>query len=287
VTYLAVCTIYRDHARDLAEWIEFHRLIGAERFFLYDNGSVDDHRDVLAPYLADGTAVVHDWPHRPGMRIAFDHCLQHHREDARWIAFIDIDEFLFSPTGRPVSDLLTEYEDAPGVGVNRFNFGTSGHRTRPAGLVIENFVRRANRRHNAVKSIVDPRRTSHSWGGHNFAYLDGFAVDEQHRVLDQPTPKGGAASVGAFTPTFTLKILRINHYSTKSEEELRAKHALPRPDTGEMRPDLLSDPERYRQYIDTFNAFEDEDILIYLDRLRKALAERDGTDLGPAPAVRS
>ena len=37
-----------------AEWIEFHRLVGVERFFLYDNGSTDDHREVLAPYVEEG-----------------------------------------------------------------------------------------------------------------------------------------------------------------------------------------------------------------------------------------
>ena len=52
--YLAACTIYRDAASYLAEWIEFHRLVGVERFFLYDNGSVDDHREVLAPYVDAG-----------------------------------------------------------------------------------------------------------------------------------------------------------------------------------------------------------------------------------------
>jgi hypothetical protein len=48
--YLSASTIYRDAASYLAEWIEFHRLMGVERFFLYDNGSTDGHRDVLAPY---------------------------------------------------------------------------------------------------------------------------------------------------------------------------------------------------------------------------------------------
>ena len=52
--YLAACTIYRDDADYLGEWIEFHRLVGVERFVLYDNGSTDDHLDVLAPYLEEG-----------------------------------------------------------------------------------------------------------------------------------------------------------------------------------------------------------------------------------------
>jgi hypothetical protein len=276
--------MYRDHARDLREWIEFHRLVGAERFFLYNNGSVDNHREVLAPYLRDGTVVVHDWPHFPGLRLAFDHCLEHHRDDARWIAFLDIDEFLFSPTGRPVSELLTEYEDHPGVGVNRYNFGTSGHVTRPAGLVIENFTMRAGVRRNAIKSIVDPRRTIKCLGGHTFAYRDGFAVDELHRLLDKP-PRPGAppGRVGALTPTFTLERFRINHYMCKSEEELRARHALPSPDTGKPRTRGLEDPVKFREFVDTYNQFRDEVVMAYVPALREALARVEGQDVPLTP----
>lgn len=181
-----------------------------------------------------------------------------------------------------MSDLLTEYEDAPGVGLNRYNFGTSGHRTRPPGLVIENFVMRAGPRHNAIKTIVDPKRTSHSWGGHNFAFVDGVAVDELHRPLDSAppgAPPGVPSWVGAYTPSFTLDRLRINHYPTKSEEELRTKDALPRPDTGELRKRRLRDPEQLQEYLDRYNSVRDEDIKVYLPALRTALARREAQTL--------
>lgn len=99
-TYLAIAAIYRDDAAYLAEWIEFHRLVGAERFFLYDNLSTDEHRSVLDPYVREGVVVVHDWPQTfpSGQVPAFADCLERHRDDARWIAFLDVDEFLFSPT---------------------------------------------------------------------------------------------------------------------------------------------------------------------------------------------
>jgi len=167
--YLSACTIYRDAASYLAEWIEFHRLMGVERFFLYDNGSADGHREVLAPYVDDGTAVVHDWPmpfvgdggRGLALRHAFDHCLRAHREDSRWIAFLDIDEFLFSPGGDPLPRLLPDYEEYPGLCVSRAEFGTSGHRARPPGLVIENYVHRRRVKPDdwvPVKSVVDPHR---------------------------------------------------------------------------------------------------------------------------------
>ena len=69
-----------------------------------------------------------------------------------------MDEFLFSPTLRPVPEILRDFEQHPGVAVNCLTFGTSGHQTPPPGLVIENY--RAAHRPGAasaiIKSIVDP-----------------------------------------------------------------------------------------------------------------------------------
>ena len=224
--YLAACTIYRDAASYLAEWIEFHRLAGVERFFLYDNGSEDDHRDVLAPYVDAGIVVVHDWPipfiGRRGrglaLRRAFDHCVAAHREDSRWIAFLDLDEFLFSPTGTPLSKLLPEYEEYAAVCVSRAEFGTSGHRTRPDGLVIENYVHRRRVRpdeHIPMKSVVDPRRAVLSLGPHTFVYREGVPVDENRRPVDQLDARG-------LKPVSWSKF-RIHHYWSKSEQELEQK----------------------------------------------------------------
>jgi hypothetical protein len=224
--YLAACTIYRDAASYLAEWIEFHRLAGVERFFLYDNGSTDEHRDVLAPYVQDGTATVHDWPlpflgnrGRAGaMQRAFDHCLLAHRDGARWIAFLDLDEFLFSPQGTPLPQLLPDYEQFSAVCVSRAEFGTSGHRTRPDGLVIENYVHRRPVRpdqHLASKSIVDPRRAVHCLSAHTFVYSDGVAVDEHRRPVDQLDARG-------LKPVSWSKF-RVHHYASRSEEELEQK----------------------------------------------------------------
>src|SRR3712207_1963124 len=109
--YLSVCTMYRDHASYLLERLEFHRLVRGEHFFLYDNGSQDDLLDVLGPYLAEGFVEIQEWPVYPGLIPAFEHCVEHHRSDSRWIAFIDTDEFLFSPSAEPVSDVLRDYEE--------------------------------------------------------------------------------------------------------------------------------------------------------------------------------
>src|SRR3954454_3236476 len=131
--YLSVCAIYLDEAPYLREWIEFHRLVGVERFYMYDHESTDDHLAVLAPYIENGTVVVQEWPIQPGQLEAYDHCVATHGDETRWIACIDIDEFLFSPTLRPVSEILPDYEQHPALAVNWAMFGTSGHLTKPEG----------------------------------------------------------------------------------------------------------------------------------------------------------
>src|SRR4051794_21967531 len=111
MAYLAISAIYRWEADYLREWVAFHRLVGVERFFLYDNASEDAHLEALAPFIEDGSVTVHPWPVFPGQPSANVHCLERHAEDARWIAFIDVDEFLFSPAGRPLPDVLRDFED--------------------------------------------------------------------------------------------------------------------------------------------------------------------------------
>jgi hypothetical protein len=255
--YFSVCAIFRDEAPYLREWVEFHRLVGAERFYLYDNESTDGSRDVLASFEELGITTVRDWHLRPGQQLAYDDCIERHRNDSRWIAFLDIDEFLFSPTGRSVPQILRDFEEFPGVGVNWANFGTSGHVTKPSGLVIESYLHR-NRNPYArrqIKSVVDPRRVVSCGNPHFFHYTEGLAVDENKQPIEGPD--------FSFTRECSRARLRVNHYAWKSEEERNAKLQRPRADTGELRP--RTKPRH--------GDIEDETILIYLSALREALAQ--------------
>jgi len=262
--YLAICAIYRDEAQYLREWVAFHRLAGVERFFLYDNFSVDDHRAALAPFLEDGTVVVYDWPVHEGQHPAYDDCLARHRDHARWIAFIDLDEFLFSPTGAPLPEILRDYEDDPGVVVNWAMFGTSGHLTKPEGLVIETHLHRKRYPEGArehVKSIVDPARTEHVRSPHVFAYRDGaFPVNEKGERQDQP-PFSFA--------DYSTERLQINHYSMKSDEEFARKVARGGAD-GKQK---VFPPGSYEKRRAGMNAEYDDAITRYLPPLREMLAD--------------
>ena len=199
--YLSVCAIYRDEADYLAEWVEFHRLVGVERFFLYNNFSEDHHREVLAPYVEEGIVTIRDWPvldGRVGQIPAYNDCLRWHRHDSRWIAFIDLDEFLFCPGGEPLPSVLADYEQWPAVAVRWAMFGTSGHKTKPPGLVIENYRRRIDFDGDInMKTVADPTRVTTCLSAHHFGYPYLSAVDENHfpvpgRETRRTRPRGYA-----------------------------------------------------------------------------------------------
>jgi hypothetical protein len=260
--YLSICAIYRWEGPYLREWVAFHRTVGVERFFLYDNNSDDDHLEALAPYVDEGTVELQHWPRYPnGQYPAYAHCLTEHAQDSRWIAFLDVDEFLFSPIGLPLPEILARYERWPGIGVTRVTFGTSGHERRPAGLVLESYTRRLEHpgTGNSVKSVVDPARTLHPLNPHVFAYTEGEAVDEQEQPLE-----------GAFSPTRSSAELRINHYFTKSDQEMVLK--MSRPDaSGQVRKVADANPPGKGIRDDRRVGVPDDTILRYLPALHAEL----------------
>lgn len=257
--YLSACAIFRDEAPYLREWIAFHQLVGVEHFYLYDNRSSDRGPELLAPYVETGVVTLRPWPLHPGQLAAYFDAIVRARQsgDTHWLAFLDIDEFLYSPTGRAVADLLPAYGAFPGVGVNWCVYGTNGHTAKPDGFVIENYTRRTDDEalNCHIKSIVQPARTAlrRPADPHHFSYVHGLAVNEaMHPIM------------GPFSRPPSHELLRVNHYWSKSADEAIAKAGKHRSDNGELRDvSALLDED--------LNAVEDTSILGYVPALKERL----------------
>src|ERR1700733_13535401 len=101
---LAICAIFRDEAPYLKEWIEYHRLIGVEHFYLYNNRSTDNFEEVLAPYVASGVVdLFHNDIKTENLKDHIDkvqcksysHALELSKGQVKWLAIMDADEFIF------------------------------------------------------------------------------------------------------------------------------------------------------------------------------------------------
>lgn len=240
--------VIKNEAAFLDEWLAFCLLEGIEHVLLYDNDSTDNSREVLQPWIEAGIVELFDWPihWKDGAQTrAYVDALRRLRGRTRWAAFIDPDEYLFSPTGMTLPEVLERYEAHAGVIVNWQCYGTSGHKMRPTGLTIENYTRRARTnwaRNRRVKTIIDPALAVEPQGGHLFKVLPGHTlVTEEFTPVRVVRSKNGrrrlrhlAASLPylPFDPYSVMRpspervsasCLRINHYVTRSEEDFEAK----------------------------------------------------------------
>ena len=89
---VSLCLIFKNEARVLKEWIEYHLLIGVDHFYLYNNFSDDNYLSVLSPYIERDIVTLIDWPIEFGQMSAYNDCYQKTKQETHWLGYIDADE---------------------------------------------------------------------------------------------------------------------------------------------------------------------------------------------------
>ena len=224
--YYSVLVMVKNEARYIREFVLFYQATGADRIYIYDNESTDNLLEELEPFISSGLVVYRYWPGKAVQTEGYRDAVRRTKKRTKWLAIIDADEFLFSPRGK-MPEQLKDYEDYPGVGANWLLFGPNGHDRRPEGLVMDNYTATfANYNHplnSHIKSIVQPKEVLAIRHPHYPIYKKGrFAVDEKKEIIDNRNALG-YHSGRAFTAENRKEIFRINHYHTKSLEELKEK----------------------------------------------------------------
>src|SRR6187431_2863710 len=59
---VSLCGIFKNEAKFLDEWIQFHLVVGIDHFYLYNNNSDDNYYEILKPYIEKGFVDLIDWP---------------------------------------------------------------------------------------------------------------------------------------------------------------------------------------------------------------------------------
>ncbi|MCE2121787.1 glycosyltransferase [Streptococcus thermophilus] len=93
---LAIVAIIKNEGQYIEEWLRYHIVAGVQKFFLYDNDSSDNTREILEKYIRAGYVELIPYPGAAKQLPAYNDALAKHRYDCRYIAFIDADEFLYS-----------------------------------------------------------------------------------------------------------------------------------------------------------------------------------------------
>uniref|UniRef100_A0A0D9WUC4 Glycosyltransferase family 92 protein n=1 Tax=Leersia perrieri TaxID=77586 RepID=A0A0D9WUC4_9ORYZ len=205
---ICACTMVRNVGKFLREWVEYHAAVGVDRFILYDNGSDDDLPRHVRHLTADGYHVTTlPWPWPKTQEAGFSHGAAVHRDSCEWMAFIDVDEFIFSPhwADSPPSKSMLQSIVAvkPNIGqvsLRCMDFGPSGRTAHPGEGVTQGYTcrRRSPERHKSLLRLdaADPSLLNCV---HHFELRPEFAGEMVRR--------------GA----------RVNHYKYQAWPEFRVK----------------------------------------------------------------
>ncbi|KAG6659638.1 glycosyltransferase family 92 protein RCOM_0530710-like [Carya illinoinensis] len=187
---MCVCTMLRNQARFLKEWVMYHARIGVQRWFIYDNNSDDDIEEVINNVVdmlsktkdidkeVSYNITRHVWPWIKTQEAGFSHCALRARDTCEWVGFIDVDEFFYLPSGLVLHDVLqnqSRYSYVGEVRVSCYSFGPSSLKHVPEQGVTAGYNCRlaAPERH---KSIVKPEALNSTLINvvHHFHLRKGF-----------------------------------------------------------------------------------------------------------------
>jgi hypothetical protein len=126
---LSICAIFKNETKYLKEWIEYHRLVGVDHFYLYNNNSFDRSTEVLRPYIKQNIVTLTSWPDCLGnvpdekaylwslstQISAFENAILLRAKETEWMVIVDVDEFLIPILGDKLTDILARYKEYPGI----------------------------------------------------------------------------------------------------------------------------------------------------------------------------
>ncbi len=270
---IAVVAIFKGEDEYLREWVEFHRLVGVEHFFLYDNGASTASRAILEPYITDGLVSYIPFAEFPekSMRnrygkdqfrklsmqnLAYGDCARMYSKYCSWIIKIDLDEFIYPL--KPFNTLPEAFKqfDKPGIrgfSVRAWRFGPSGEKVRTGLPVIETYTRRNPEPDKNWKVVGRGSRISRLSGYHSAHTWFYKHISYTHHLYD----------------TETSDYVHINHYYIKSEEEYLDK--IKRHSTGHKAG--KESPDKWPVSDAQANKKDEGDILRFLPELKKRLSD--------------
>eukprot|EP00892_Ulva_mutabilis_P002017 jgi/Ulvmu1/11816/UM080_0027.1 len=252
---IAVCAIMKDETeQDVQEFLEYHRWIGVDSFFIRENGDSCKARRVLEPYERLGVLNfdLAPGPKYPLQTNWYNQCARLAAVKHSWVAFIDLDEFMVvlnkqeavTEQGSLKELMWTYFRYNAVVSLQWLLFGSNGHKEPPAEGQLEGFRRCSGVPSRQMKCVANTY-WFHSSGTFQWnqvhqsifrmggvgVFGDGEPLPMMHAVTlpDNITARGAVAvtypahlkgelSTSHTELTSSYRIV-LNHYVTRAQDE--------------------------------------------------------------------
>ncbi len=227
---LAIVVIAKDECTRIGDWLRFHTLAGASEVILYDNMSTDNTANIARRYSGLPVTVV-PWQLYtetvkpalvlPRQIIAYCHAIATFGGRFRWMAFIDMDEFIVPRSNATITDALAALKGHSNISLPWTMFGHAGNdqpRDEPVPFVYNMRADQASGPLLNFKCIVDPCDVTEV-STHKFRTISmgGNSANAMGKI---------ASKAGRATADFvTTEVLQLNHYYLMSRADTTSKIA--------------------------------------------------------------
>jgi hypothetical protein len=210
--YLSLCCIIKNES-NLEEFIIYHYILGIEHFFIYDNESDKPIKERLNTYFFNKICTIINLKGKYKQLEAYENCLKTYGTKTEWLIIIDGDEYILPIENIKLNKFLEKYDKYQAIGINWIIYGTSYHKKKQDGYLVDKYRRCVLKQNKHIKTICKPKYCK---------------IDNPHNVItNDPNkyvdPKYNIIS-GPFNENYTIDVIRINHYFSKSEEECYEKY---------------------------------------------------------------
>ncbi len=276
---VAIVGIVKYEGPFVEEWVAYHRLLGADHFYLYDNDGeaplasvLRDHREYVT--VIPWAGEHEDLPGRNKQTKAYEHSLGRVRE--AWIAFIDVDEFIVLRQHVNLQEFLGGFGDIGDIGAVRLTwhlFGHNGYHDNPEGLITSSLTRRRTTPGRMTKAINRIEAISAIDSAHFCRLKRGFATVDANGRPYQAALYPGKTSVA-----------HINHYMCRSFRNWmhrieRGEAAFSKdnyPEEHRWRFEYERCRRRFEELAPELNECVDEHMLVYREALTAYLRDIRG-----------
>ena len=224
---IAICAIQKGSLSFIDEWIDYNLAIGFDKIYLYDNSPDFE----LQEWHKEKNYTQVDITHFPGkvkQLPAYDDCIERIKGEVegnkpkhKWIAFIDLDEFIVLKKHETILQLLQEKCDSErrgGLALNWYLFGYNNQtKYRPLPLT-KRFQMRANETDDHVKVIL---RTDQIGNGGSFKNPHSYRYKNWSLTFD--TSGKWLIRKDWININGPSDVAVIHHYQTKSLEEFMSR----------------------------------------------------------------
>jgi hypothetical protein len=239
--YLSLCCIIKNE-RNLEEFILYYIILGVEHFYIYDNNSDFPIKDRLNSFFYKKYCTIIDYPGKYKQMPAYNDCINRTKDISEWLIICDGDEYIVPKQTFSLRDFLHDYEDCQALGINWVFFGSSFYDNKQDGFLIDKYKYSSASQNDHIKTVCKPK--------YSIKMLSPHMIEVQDMTKYVDARRNNIYS--SFNCNYTIDLININHYHTKSKEDLDEKYNRGNADS-ECRvhvPDDIhnSDNELYNDY---------------------------------------